>query len=1132
MKNTLQQGYGFAENLIKSNKLKWACMLTLVLVLMQALPFQAQGTPLEVKVSISSREVSLKEVLNKLEKQSDHHFFYNTEQVDVNRKVTVKLAGSLDEALKTLFENTDITYQIAGKQILLKKRPLAKAAALNGPVLLQIETEMKVPPADLRPQIIERMLLRNADREVRGRVSEESGQPLPGVNIAIKGTTRGAISDANGNYSIEVMDRNSVLVFSFVGYERKEVVVGEQTAIDVLLKIDPKSLNEVVVVGYGAVAKRDITGSISSISPAEFKNHPMNDFSQVLQGRAPGITVTNTTGSPGQAAKIRIRGANSLSGGNDPLFIIDGVPASYDININDIKSVEILKDASATAIYGSRGANGVIIITTLRGESGKPKITVSSNIGFSQVRKKYDLLKAAEYATLTNTVYGSKIYTDTDIQDFAAKGGTDWQSEIFKPGFSQNYQLSVSGGAKNVKYMVSANSTDEKGTLLNTSRKRLTFRSNLTADLTQNLQVGFDINAQRNERHNPDLGNGGDKANPIYQSLLWSPTEPIYAADGSYNKVDKYGALGKNPVLLAKEPLSDAFSQGVTINSFVKYKILEGLSFNGVALVTKSTGDNRSSTNANLSSALSASRSSSDNLSWQVNALMTYEKKFLDKHHLSFLGGFEQFVNESNGFSTTAMGITDYYNIGSSSSVTSSSGYSYSALQSFFGRVNYAFNSRYLLTATYRADGSSKFKDKNKWGYFPSMAVSWIASEEEFVKNWGVFDNLKFRASWGVTGNQAIAPYATLSSLGTGQYSYGSAVTYKGTRPNGAANTGLRWEETTQQDVGLDLTFFNSRVSLSLDYFKKQTKGVLINKSLPDYDAGYSVLQNIGRIDNKGFELNADYIAHQTKDFSWRINFNFSTIRNKVINLGDEKRIFSGANYYGAGVMNTSPYVIEPGQPLGAIWGMKYLGIWGTSEADKALTFGNKPGDSKYEDLNKDGKIDASDYQIIGYANPKFTWGFSNSFTYKNLGLDILLQSVQKRDVYNITYASAAVLIPDARTITLREASDVWTASNTGAAWPAVSTTNTNYMNSSRWLQNGGYVKVRNISLYYLIPKRLARIGDIKVTLSGQNLFTITKYKGFDPEVSSSGNRDVEGGMDFGVYPTSKLITAALSLTF
>jgi TonB-dependent starch-binding outer membrane protein SusC len=1058
------------------------------------------------RITLEADNIEVRAILKQIEKQTHARFIYSPQVISASHKVRMQVTEQgLSRVLDILLRPLNITYRVNGQHIVLNRL-----------------VEESSQPEQFQAQ--------PANRKISGLVVDEKDIPLPGVNIILKGGQQGTVTDVSGNFQLTIPEGVVTLIFSYIGYLAQEVVVDKQSSLAIKLLADTKSLDEVLVVGYGNTTRRDLTGSVSSISSADFRNHPMNDFSQVLQGRAPGLVVSNTTGSPGQSAKMRIRGANSLSGGNDPLIIIDGVPSTYDINVNDIKSVEILKDASATAIYGSRGANGVILITTQRGDANQPKINVTSNVGISHVNRKYDLLGSVDYAKLTNTVYGKTIYTDAQIQAFAAKGGTDWQDQVFRSGLSQNYQLSASGGGKTVKYLVSGNYINEKGTLVNTDRKKYAFRTNLSADFSKRFSMSFDINAQRNERHNPELGDGGGKTNPIYQSLLWSPTEPVYNEDGTYKMVDTYGALGKNPVLLAREPNNNSFYQVVSLNTNLKYQILNGLTFNGIASINKNNVETRNSVNANLSSTTSASRSFTDILYWQLNALLTYDKKFFEKHSLSVMAGFEEAASETNKFSTTGNGITDYYNIGSSSSVSSLSNYGYYGLKSYFGRVNYNFNSRYYLTATYRADGSSKFKDDNKWGFFPSMAVNWLLSEEEFVKNLGLFDNLKLRGSWGVTGNQAISPYATLSSLGTASYTFASATKYTGTTSGGLANTGLRWEETTQQNVGLDMTILKGRMSLTVDYFTKQTRGVLLSKQLPRYDGGYKALQNLGRIDNKGIEFSLDYLAIEKKDFNWRFNFNLAALKNKVIDLGGVARIFG--QDYGAGVMNASAFAVETGQPLGSFWGMEYLGIWDASEKDKALTYGNKPGDSKYEDINNDGKIDASDYHIIGNANPKFTWGFSNSFSYKNLGLDILLQGLQGRDVYNITYASAAVLIPDARTITLSEASKIWTPTNTNAAWPAVSTTNTNYMNSSRWLQNGSYLKVRNISLYYLIPKRVSKFGDLKISVSGQNLFTITKYRGFDPEVSSSGTSDIDSAIDFGVYPTSRLVTTGITLTF
>ncbi|CAG5008888.1 TonB-dependent receptor P3 [Dyadobacter sp. CECT 9275] len=1058
---------------------------------------------LQQHVSLNVYEKSVRSVLKDIEKQTKARFVYSTQVISASQKVTLRVSGvSLSSALQDLLSPLNLTYKVSGPHIVLDKAP-------NG------EEEKKVAA--------------HTGRRIKGVVTDEKNEAMPGVSIVVKGTQQGTVTDATGSYQLDA-DESAVLIFSYIGYVSQEVKVGNLSSLHIRLAIDTKSLNEVLVIGYGSTTRRDLTGSVSSISSKDFKNHPMNDFSQVLQGRAPGIAVTNTTGAPGQLAKIRIRGANSATGSNDPLIIVDGIPATYEINVNDIKSVEILKDASATAIYGSRGANGVILITTLRGDSGAPRITLTSNVGISKVRKMYDLLEAADYAALANITYGSPKFTTDQISAFRQNGGTDWQKEIFRTGLSQNYQVSVSGGSDKVKYLVSGNLIDEKGTLINTDRKKYSFRTNLNADFGKRLTMGFDINFQRNERNNPDMGNGGSKANPIFQSLLWSPTSSVYNADGTYNKADPYGALGQNPVLLAKEPVDKVYTQVISLNTNLKYQILEGLSVSGIASLSKTSAEGRSAINAQLSTSTSATRTFDDRLNWQVDGLVNYEKNFFAKHSLSATGGVEAFVTQSDNFSTTAAGITDYYNLGTSSSVSSTSGYGYASLLSYFGRLNYNFAGKYFITATYRADGSSKFRDENKWGFFPSTAVSWLASEEDFVKNLNVFDNLKIRASWGITGNQAVKSYATLSSLGTTRYAFGSSTRYSGTRPSSPANTSLRWEETTQMDVGIDFSILKNKLSGSFDFFSKKTEGVLLNKPIALYDGGYNTLLNVGRIDNKGFELSLDYRAVEVRNFGWAVNFNFTTLRNKVVNLGPDTKIFGAL--YGSGIMNTSAFVLQAGNPMGSFWGMRYLGIWSEAESDQAMAFGNKPGDSKYQDINNDKIINASDYQIIGNSNPKFSWGLNNAFTYKNWALDVLIQGVEGRKVYNMTYATAAVLVPDSRTITLQEAADIWTPSNQDAQWPAVSTTNTNYMNSSRWLQDGSYVKVRNISINYTIPRRVTKVGDIKLSLSGQNLFTITRYQGFDPEVSSSGNSDLDSGIDFGVYPTSKLITAGLMLNF
>lgn len=1054
------------------------------------------------RLSLKMTNVSIKAVLESIEDRSDFFFMYEAHNVNVEREVTVLAENkTVPEILNELFANTDITYKITNRQIAL--------TADNSSI------------AEQQPV------------KVSGKVTDSYGVPLPGVSVLVKGTSNGIISDANGSYSLSNVPMDATLIFSFVGMKSQEIKVAGKSNINAKLEEENIGLEEVVAVGYGTMKRSDLTGSLSSISSNSIKEHPMNDFSQVLQGRSAGVSVTNTTGSPGQAPRIRIRGANSINGSNDPLYIIDGIPGGSDVNPNDVKSVEILKDASATAIYGSRGASGVILITTFRGDAGAPKITLSSNIGVSQVGKRYDTLNAGDYADLVNKVYNKEMYTPSQISAFRQNGGTNWQDEIFSTGLSQNYQASISGGSGNVKYLFSANYVKEVGTLENTNRDKSGFRANINSDFSKRLSISVDITASTGTRFNEGLGTGGGKLNPILQALIWSPTESVYDTDGNYTNADTYGSLGRNPMLCLNEPYEKKKGTSFGINSNMKYKITNDLSFVGNISVGKSNSYNRNyvskafqASNPNLS------LNSSDGFGWQLQTLLNYNKKILEKHNIFLTAGFEESAHEGRSMSLTANGV-DSPAADIALSSTNSVGQSYydGGLQSFFGRINYNYASKYFLTATYRADGSSVFEKENQFSYFPSAGLSWMLSEERFIKNLNVFDRLKLRGSWGTTGNQSgINSDSKLSSLRTQKYDYGSAINYVGTEPSFPANTSLRWERTTQRDFGLDASFMKNKLNITMDYFFKETEGVILAKELPLYDGSYMVMQNIGQVNNKGFEFSADYQVVSKNGLEWTIGFNLTTVRNEVIDLGDETRILAGD--YGSGMLATKAFVIEPGHPLGSFWGVKYLGLWGTSEAAEALKFGAQPGDSKYEDLNGDYVINNSDYQITGDANPDYSFGINNTINYKNFTFNVLVEGVQGRQVLNVMYAAAALPVGDGRTITLQDGADVWTTSNPNAAFPALSATNINNLQSSRWLQDGSFVKVRNISLAYNFTKSMTKFADVRLSVSGQNLFTFTKYKGYDPEVSNSGSSDVESGIDFGAYPTPQLITTGIAVTF
>ncbi|MCG8307743.1 MAG: SusC/RagA family TonB-linked outer membrane protein [Cytophagales bacterium] len=1071
----------------------------------------------DVVINIDVNGASLEQLFDELEQKTDFQFTYDNNVV-AKSKTRFSISGKRKSV----------------EEILLQ---ISKQAKLR---FKQVNNNINVNPLrnEAKDKSIEIVI---QGVTITGKVtSSEDDQGLPGVNVIVKGTSHGTVTDVDGNYSLEVQGEASVLVFSSVGYVQEEITVALQKVINISMVPDIKALEEIVVIGYGTAKKSDLTGALSSIRSESFENHPMNDFAQILQGRAPGITVSNSSGSPGQAAKIRIRGANSISGGNDPLYVVDGFITDFEmLNIFDIESIEILKDASATAIYGSRGANGVIMITTKEGRSESPKVKLSSNIGISQMGNRYDLLNAEEYAGFINDYYDKDAFSQEDLDKFRNGYGTDWQDELFQTGMSQNYQASVSGGTGKMNYYISGNYIDEKGTLINTYRKKYSFRGNFNFDINDRLSLGMNMNATKNDKKNPHLSTSGSKKSAvIWETLIWSPTEPIFNEDGSYNQTDKYGSVNRNPYLYAKESLENERSQSVILNANLRYELFDDLTLNVIAGAEKGALEERSFKNKYLENQTEAQRTYDDLLNWQVTGTITYDKTFNDSHNLNAVGGYEMSEFVSNYFEAFGkdLGVSSvgYNNLSLATSQTISSGYIKSSLLSYFTRANYNYKSKYFFTGTWRADGSSKFAEGNKWGYFPSFALSWRASEEPFVKNLGIFDNLKVRGSWGITGNQAIDPYATFSSLAGAGYSYTTSTYYPGYTPSIPASTNLKWEETEQFNIGLDFGFMDNRLSFSFEYFRKNTTDLLTERLIPSY-SGFgddaSITQNLGEIENKGFEADINIVPILKADFSWDINLNFSTLKNEVISIGDQERIFGGT--YGSGIMEASPFVIMPGYALGSFWGYKFLGIWSSSEQEEALKYGCQPGDSKYEDVDGDYTIGAADYQVIGDANPDFTWGLNSQFRYKNFELNILLQGVHGRDVLNLTYASAATITGDTRSITLKEAADYWTPQNENTIWPNIkSSTNRDYLNSSKWIQNGSFVKLNNVSLAYTIPRNAAKIGDIKLLVSGQNLLTFTNYKGFDPEVSSTGELDTDSGLDFGVYPLPKIITLGVALDF
>jgi TonB-linked SusC/RagA family outer membrane protein len=861
----------------------------------------------------------------------------------------------------------------------------------------------------------------------------------------------------------------------------------------------------------------------------------------VLSGRAPGVTVRRSNGAPGEAPLIRIRGANSLLGNNDPLIVVDGNYGSLP-NMYDIESIEILKDASATAIYGSRGANGVILVTTKRGaKEAKPTVKVYSDLSVDQVTRRYDLMDAYEFAEFNNRI-GAYPFTDTERAGFKGNSGTDWQDQIFRQGFSQNYKAIFSGGAKNVKYYVSPSYNKSTGIIRNTEASGYGLNAKVDMDLSDRISVQLESNLSHGDNLNRELAQGGSKtAMPLLAALTWAPTESVYNEDGSFHRLGVGTGTAMNPLLMTTIQKTKYTNNGGGVAN-IKIKIIDGLVFDAKGSVSFNTGGDRNFENKDYNGINPyAYQSSYENKSWLVNAYLTYSKTFSEKHNVSVMAGFEETKYQHQNFSATAHSLpiesVGWYNLGlSAPNIGVGSGWSNNALRSFFGRANYNYASRYYITANYRADGSSKFKGDNQFSYFPSFSLAWRLSEEEFMKDMDLFQNLKIRGGWGITGSQAIGEYATYTTLGSNEYGWGE-VYHPGYHAQAGGNPNLKWESTKQLDLGIDITTLEGRLELSFDYYNKQTEDLLAPVTVPAYNGGGSVISNVGSVENKGFEININYDVLQTKDWAYDVNLNSAINRNKVIDLGEQERIYGET--YAAGLAAISPFVMMPGQPIGTIRGLKYLGIWQANEAAEAAKYQQEPGDYKYEDLNGNQNYDTDDYQIIGNTNPKFTWGFNNHLRYKNFDINVLFEGVHDRDVMNWSYMMATHRLDFSQTITHRDGRNRWTPANTSAEFAKIGSTNRLSPLSSQFVEDASYVKLRNVSLAYRIPKSVISFADIKVSVSAQNLLTFTKYKGYDPEISStSGNSstlgvsDANSGMDWFAYPNPKSVSFGISLEY
>ncbi|GAB2777709.1 TonB-dependent receptor [Rhabdobacter roseus] len=978
------------------------------------------------------------------------------------------------------------------------------------------------------------------------------GQPLAGATVVVGSTTQGTTTDANGRYTLSAPAEGTLTV-SFIGYLAQNVPINRRTEINVALAADPNELSEVVVVGYGTQRRRDLTGSIVSVSAEAIKEMPITSAEQALQGRLSGVQVIQGNSSPGGSLSIRVRGGNSVRGGSEPLYVIDGFPVYNNIgtndgqsqpinpmsaiNPNDITSIEVLKDASATAIYGSRGANGVVIITTRRGQVGAGRVEFEAYYGQQTVRRKIPMLNAQEYMELTNE-RARNIGGNVPYPDFSRwTADTDWQDAIFRPAPISNYTLTFSGGSESSRYSISGNWFDQQGIVEGSSFQRGSVRLNLDNQLSSKLSLSTNITASRamtdQARTSINFTNG-----IVYSALVAPPVAPITNPDGSYfniGTVPTADPAWNNPVVLA-----EGFSNGLVANRFLgntnlTYSILPDLTFS-VRLGLDYTVNRRDRYLSRLlpGSTGNATITGSDNSTYLNENILSYRKQF-NNHSLNAVGGFTWQETMASSFSANsqnfALDIFGTDNLGAGSTLGApTSSRSLNTLLSWLGRVNYVFNDKYLLTVSARADGSSRFGTGNKWGFFPSAALAWRLSEEAFLKQVDWLSELKVRTSVGVTGNQEIGNYNSLARLGSVAAIFGAnqgrVIGYAQTS---MPNANLKWETTAQYDAGLDIGLWSGRVNVNLDYYVKNTTDLLTSVPVAISSGYASILFNSGSIRNQGFEVAVDATVLNKERLRWNMGVNFSTNKNEVVSVAVEGGQFFAPNI--SSPVDLPVNVVREGEPLAAFYGYVSDGLWETNQAAGSIMPNAKAGDLRYKDLNGDGVINTADRTILGKPNPDFIYGITSQLTFGPFDLNVLLQGLEGATVFNANkYSIGDAFARNANQ--LAEVKDRWTPENPNlnAKYPRLS--NVNPLVSDRFFEDASYFRLRNIQLGYTLPTSIKWFRSARVYVSGQNLLTWTSYTGYDPEVDSVGGGDLRQGVDVGAYPSAKTITFGVKFGF
>ncbi len=1067
--------------------------MKMTVVMMLFCTFQAVASDVGAQfVNLQMKQAEMPKVFKAIEKQSPYRFLYNYDLQALQKKVDITVNdASLSEVLNNVLNGTGLSYKVLESKLVV------------------------IVPAESSTIV--------AGREISGIVVNENGQALAGAVVTVKGTNFGTTTDNKGGFKIKVSDNAAILIVSFINYEKIEVIVKNENNLRIVLKQQTNELNQIVVVGYGTQKKKDVTGAVSVISAKDLENRPNTQFGYAIEGKASGVQVIRASGQPQSGFSIRVRGTSSITSGSDPLYIVDGVPtySTSEINPADIENISVLKDASSAAIYGSSGANGVVLITTKRGKNQQLKVNFNSTLTVSSAWKRMDVLNADQFKALATEMGATTDWTKINAN-------TNWQNEIFRNAISKNYQLSAMGGNEKTSYYISGSINNQNGIVLNNSLLRNTIKTNLDHQITKDIKVGTSISFENWKDIDVSENNRNGVITRLYTTIpnigikdLTSPE--MYARSPFINDLE-------NPVSTVYQPEHLNRNNRIHGNVYAESEILKGLKLKSLLGIEKTNGKYTSFQNAIQTrygkSMKGLAQENTYKYDYWISENTANYNTQIKQHNINALAGYivsrektDNLYKSSRDFVAAGgrQGVDD-----GATKARPIPEFIQKSHQSFIGRVNYAYNEKYYFTTNFRADGSGQFSEKNRWGYFPSFSGGWRISKENFLKNASKLSEFKFRAGWGLVGNDRAQPYAWYGLVDTmSKYLIGGAnrTAYI---PTTLENSDLKWEKTAQFDIGVDIAFFENRISLTADYYYKKTSDMLLRVPTPT-STGFGVaLQNAGSMENRGVELQLSTKNIVSSEFTWNSDFNISFNKNKVLSIVGNT-IRTGAINPAGDDFNTA--IVKEGEPLGSFFGKIALGVNPTT------------GMMNFQ-KNKAGSDSVG---IIGNANPKYFFGFSNSLRYKNWNLDIFFQGVQGNQIFNATR-----VLTESMSLLMNQSANVlnrWTKNGDITNVPKATPNDwSNATPSTRFIEDGSYIRLKALTLGYNV--KTATLSKWKISrcvfyLTAENLLTFTKYSGFDPEVSafsvksqSATNQNTAPGVDYGTYPQSRDFIIGLNITF